>query len=506
MPRWITIQDFKTYLSIIKQGIEYNSVFTYNKLLLLSDFFENNDFVEKLVKDHIVPNFDYSNVIDYLENSYLKLSSSKENSLPVNISWFELFIKAIDFVSKNFVFYLNSENSEFLEKLIGLNKKILEELLDKSIEQIISNPFVFDDEVFNSQILNNISQSNLLSENIKFIRHEIFEKLMDFLHYLRNTENIFDLLMNEYLRISSDESVHEVNNLPNPTLSIDIPVEVNNYYKEFTLDLNIYNRSVVFIVYYKKSDDSLNVFFKLNNLDSENNNINDDSHNYNIKNDSNKNYWDILSSINSVFGNNNSKNKNNKKNQSTIKSNNNKNKNLTKVETENIKLSKDLKFNKFSSFKIFSFLSVVSINEDKTKTQININIIPNNYNKSSYPIYKINNFTKYIDDIIMAENEYNSNYSPFSHNKKNNSNNKNKKFNMNTFSGTIEFVNLKINLKLCNIHSAITSYILKYFHKYYFDKSIYKISKQLLLLLIKNRSNIKHNEDHVVIALLNWCK
>jgi hypothetical protein len=173
--------------------------------------------------------------------------------LPVNISWIELFIKAIDFVSKNFVFYLNPENSEFLEKLSGLNKKILEELLDKSIEQIISNPFIFDDEIFlESEILNNISQSNFLGENFKFIRHEIFEKLVDFLHNLRNTHNIFDLLMNEYLRISSDESVSEVTNLPNPTLSVNIPVEANIFYEEFTIDLSIYNRMVVFIVYYKK--------------------------------------------------------------------------------------------------------------------------------------------------------------------------------------------------------------------------------------------------------------
>ncbi len=320
MPRWISIHDFKTYLSIIKHGIEFNSVFTFNKLLLLSDFFENNDFVEKLVKDNIIPNFDFSNVLDYLENSYLKLSSAKENSLPVNISWFELFIKAIDFVSKNFVFYLNPENSEFLEKLSGLNKKILEELLDKSIEQIISNPFIFDDEIFlDSEILNNISQSNLCeNENFKFIRHEIFEKLIDFLHNLRNTQNIFDLLINEYLRISSDESVSELTNLPNPTLSVDIPVDINNFYKEYTLDLNIYDRILVFIVYYKKSDDSLNVSFKINNNNSSNsnNNQNEDGEEHHDEKDNNRNkgsYWDVLGSFGNMIASSNNKNGKSKK-------------------------------------------------------------------------------------------------------------------------------------------------------------------------------------------------
>ena len=466
MPRWISIEDFTNYLNITKFGIENNSVFTFNKLLLLSDFFENNEFVGKLVKENIVPNFDYSNVIDYLENSYLKLSSSKENSLPVNISWFELFIKSIDFVSKNFVFYLNPDNSEYFDKLKGLNKKILEELLDKSIEQIILNPLIFDDEIFDPEVLNDISQSNIC-ENFKLIRHEIFEKLVDFLHNLRNTNNIFDLLMNEYLRISSEENVSEVNNIPNPTLSIDIPIDINNYYKEFTLDMNIFNRIVVFIVYYKKSDDSLNVSFKLNNSDEKN-------INYNIE-------------INSKANNKNNNNHNSYKN-TPLNNQNNK--------EFNSNCFKDL--NKFSSFKILTFLSVVSLNDEKNKTQINVNTIANNYNKSAYPIYKINNFSKYIDKVQNFFNDPENKNDEMD-------NNENSNIYAGGFNGTIDFVNLKINLKLCNIHSSLTSFILKYFNKFYHDSSINKISKQFFLLLIKNRSINKHREDHVVIALLNWC-
>lgn len=519
MPRWISINDFKEYLNIIKHGIESNSIFTYNKLLLLSDFFENNEFVEKLVKENIVPNFDYSNVIDYLENSYLKLSSSKENSLPVNISWFELFMKAIEFVSKNFIFYLNTENSEYFDKLAGLNKKILEELLDKSIEQIISNPFIFDDEIHEKDNSENIAYGNLYENNFRLIHYEIFEKLIDFLHKLRNTNNIFDLLMNEYLRISSDETINEISSLPNPTLSIDIPVDVNNYYKEFTLDLNIHNRMVVFIVYYKQSDDSLNVSFKLTNIEE---NPAENPSSYPKKgenNNNNKNNFNKMKNPATGYNNSNSRNTNNKNDTSTKITNNNNIKTLHTTNTASYAQnlynsnnynstcnSKDLNLNKFSTFKILTFLNIVTINDDKNKTQINTNIIPNNYNKSAYPIYKINNFTKYVDDLICLQNEdiYKRSASPKNKNKKIEGNHRYQSTLAN-FS-TIETINLKINLKLCNIHSAITSFILKYFNRFYLDDSIFKISKQFFLLLIKNRSSKNHNEDHIVIALLNWCK
>jgi len=502
MPRWISINDFNIYLNIIKNGTEYNSVFTYNKLLLLSDFFENNDFVEKLVKENIIPNFDLSNVIDYLENSYLKLSSSKENSLPVSISWFELFIKAIDFVSKKFVFYLNPENSILLDKLSLLNKKILEELIDKSIEQIISHPFIFDDEILNeSEIFNNLSQSNLC-ENINFLKHEVYEKLIDFLHKLRNTNNIFDLLMNEYLRISSNEVINEINNLPNATLNLEIPVDINNYYKEFLIDLNIYNKMVVFIVYYKKSDDSLNVSFKLKNNDYENesppNLLNNKEK---IKGEKKKNsQWNIFGSLSNFINFNN----NDDGTQNFALNNNNnvfKKKIFFQNGKKNFNFKKEIDFNKFTIFKILSFLSVVTVNDEKNKTQVNINIIANNYNKSSFPIFKLNNFSKIIDDLITQQNKE----SCFKNNNLGNINNLNN-IDINAFSGTIEFVSLKINLKPCNTHSAITSFILNNFQKFYFDNSIYKISKQFLMLLIKNRNHIKKNEDHVVIAFFNWCK
>jgi len=342
------------------------------------------------------------------------------------------------------------------------------------------------------------------------------------------------LLINEYLRISSDESVSELTNLPNPTLSVDIPVDINNFYKEYTLDLNIYDRILVFIVYYKKSDDSLNVSFKINNNNSSNsnNNQNEDGEEHHDEKDNNRNkgsYWDVLGSFGNMIASSNNKNGKSKKaapaasnniknlrkenhlnnynyNNNDYKNNNNNNRNTNNNENGNRK-SKDFNLNKLTSFKILSFLSVVSLNDEKSKTQVNTNIVLNNSNKSAYTIYKINNFSKYLDDLINAQSEEINNFRSQSAASKNPYKNKPaKKVNLKAFAGTIDFVNLKINLKLCNIHSAITSYILKYFDKFYFDGSIYKISKQLFLLLIKNRSNKNHNEDHALIALLNWCK
>jgi hypothetical protein len=349
--------------------------------------------VENLIKENIIPNFDYSNVIDYLENSYLKLSSSKENSLPVNISWFELFIKSIEFVSKNIIFYLTSENSGYLQKLCGLNKKILEELIDKSIEQFISNPFILDDEILEEDILNNFSQ--IQPSEVKLIQQEIFERLIYFLHYLRNTNNIFDLLMNEYLRISCEENLKEINSIPNPTLEFDIPIDLNNYYKEFTIDMNICNKICLFIINYKESDDSLNVSFKICDKDNKSN------HKFNCIN----NFHNNNSELNREKKTNKFKNPFEKFTNNIKKLISKDDKNIINKNNDEMTFdSKNIEFDKFSSFKILTFLSVVCINDDKSKIQVNKNIISNSQdNQNSYCIFRITNFNKYIDDIIINQ-------------------------------------------------------------------------------------------------------
>ena len=125
---------------------------------------------------------------------------------------------------------------------------------------------------------------------------------------------------------------------------------------------------------------------------------------------------------------------------------------------------------KVGSFKIITFISSVMI-EEFSNRQINVKCISNN--KSMHSIYKINN----IKNLIHSALNYDSNY-----------------------------ITVKIYLKPCFIHSMLTSFLLFNFNELYNQVNISKISKQLLVLILKNKHFGMVSEDKVVIALLNWCK
>ena len=122
------------------------------------------------------------------------------------------------------------------------------------------------------------------------------------------------------------------------------------------------------------------------------------------------------------------------------------------------------------SFKIISFISSVVI-EELSNRQMNVKSISNN--KSMHSIYKINNVKNLISNSMNYETHY---------------------------------LTLKILLKPCFIHSMLTSYLLLNFNNLYNQPNISKISKQLLILILKNKHFGNVSDDKVVLFLLNWCK
>ena len=92
------------------------------------------------------------------------------------------------------------------------------------------------------------------------------------------------------MKICSEENLNDINNLPNPTFLLKIDVnDIENYYEEFVLDNQIdlkNERKIVLIIFYKKTDDSLNVSIKMES---------------NNKGNVNDNIFHILTFVSSVF-------------------------------------------------------------------------------------------------------------------------------------------------------------------------------------------------------------
>ena len=386
LPDWITVEDMTSFIAIYQKGVEYITEYTdKEKLLKISEFFQNESFTFSLISDVIMPRLTIENSLGFLSLTYDKLKVASKANGEIDNIWFDFFIKCLDIVGKNLSYYFKKGKSNDIS---NFDVKILDELYEKFSAFLITSNYVITEDV----ALDTLRGSAILLSNLQV--------MIAFLMKSRAQKSFFDLLTNEYMKICSEENINELNTLPNPTFLLKINSnEIESYYEEYKVDISMNLKQIVFVVFYRKSDDSFNVAFKLVEY--------------------------------SNYNNNNPKN---------------------------------------SSFRIVTFISSVIIDEISNR-QINVKSISNN--KSMHSIYKINNVKNLLHSSIGNDSHY---------------------------------ITLKIFLKPCFIHSMLTSYLLYNFNELYNQLNIQKISKQLLVLVLKNKHYGSITEDKIVISLLNWRK
>ena len=438
IPNKITYETFNEFIELVKEQINNeNKVIIKNgvdiiQLIQLSEFFENDSFSLFLINDYIL----YEDIKISKNNAYtlLILSFNKLNKLNINDKynneedieniWLDLFLKSLEIVGKNLLYFFEEE------KLDIFDKKIIDELFEKFFMNLIFSNYLINtkenkinknsnndiDEINTENNLNLINkgekneisfEKNKLANNVAINENIInlvtLRKMIEYLMNRRAQNCFFNLLSNEYMKISSEESLSEINNLPNPTFLLKLDInDIDNYYEEFEIDNQINNeeQKIVLILSYNKLEDSFNISLKLANVDKQNSKIN--------------------------------------------------------------------KINTLKKCDILTFLTSASIDELDIR-QNNIKSISNN--KSKQEIYKINNFTK---SLSFVNNKY---------------------------------LTLKIYLKPCYIHSMLCNYFYYDFENLYNNKSIYKITKNLLSIIIRKRlllNNVDKNLDKIVKCLLNW--
>ena len=437
IPNKISYDTFNEFIQLVKTQISIeNKLIIKNgvdiiQLLQLSEFFENDNFSMYLLNDYILFEDDFK---ISKNNAYilLILSFNKLNKLNVNDKynneedieniWLDLFLKSLEIVGKNLLFFFEEK------KLDIFDKKIIDELFEKFFMNLISTNYLIDtkDNKINNFFQNKYSEDN---DELKMInkeeKHEnsleknktsnsgnkkeniinlpTLRKLIEYLMNRRTQNSFFNLLSNEFMKISSEESLSEINNLPNPTFLLKLDInDIDNYYEEFEIENQINNeeQKLVLIINYRKIEDSFNISLKLTNIDKQSSKIN--------------------------------------------------------------------KTNNLKKFDILTFLTATSIEELDVR-QNNIKSVSNN--KSKQEIFKINNFGK---SLSFVNNKY---------------------------------LTLKIYLKPCYIHSMLCNYFFYDFENLYNNKNIYKITKNLLGIIISKRLQLNYidkNMDKIVICLLNW--
>ena len=325
-PYGISKDDFSTFLYIYSnitfhtgQQIGSNTKKLLS-ILKLMDFFNNEKFNIQIITNIIIPELNSNIAIDLIIFSYDKLCYFSENGQEADNAYFELFYQALEELSKNEMLIIKS-----IDKLKSLDGKIIEELIQKTFRNLIFGKYLIenDDSSNNSKnehIHSDINQMNYFEENevgsrdinkkkkieeaknnnkenTKIINIKNLKNLIEFLMKINNLDNIFSLLTKEYMSLFSSESINELQNMPNPSFQVKIPMAIyENYYEEFPLDININNQLLYLVIFYKIGDKSINACIKLSSKKMEKNNI---GKNENEK--KNKNTFDILTFLTNVL-------------------------------------------------------------------------------------------------------------------------------------------------------------------------------------------------------------
>ena len=430
-------------------------------ILKLMEFFGNEYINVQVITYIILPEINSNIAIDLIIFSYDKLCYFSEKGREANDCYFELFYNSLEELSKDEMMIIRN-----IDKLISLDIKIIEELMQKTFRNLIFGKYFIER---NDNSSNNNNESALLdvNQNSYFDENELQSKdfnnrikkedpminipnkkiittnnlkhLISILIKKNNLDNIFSLLTKEYMSLLSSESISELQNMPNPSFQVKIPLSIyENYYEEFPLDININNQLITLVIFYKISDKSINACIKLASRNKEKNKI----------------------------------------------------------------LNKDDEKSKYKySFDILTLLTNVTVTKGQEKKIIAIqnNLTSMSNNKSMYSILKIPHFnSEIINNSNTTTNSYLTNC-----NTNLITNNDNSSLRINNEKQE-EYIFIIFQIRLCYIYSVLSSYLLQDFDDYANDKNISKLSKQLFVLLIKNQKLNKKNENNLIKSILLW--
>ncbi len=430
LPEYITKISLMDFLFVVKNGINDleelpgSNPNKFLNLIKISDFFKNESVSIQIINDIIMKKINEENAFDLLNFSYERLNIS--NNEEVDNCYFELFYRCLEIIGNNEHLFIKN-----IDRIKLLDKKVIDELLQKTFSHLVYGNYIFlenEKEEISSNDIDPENYFDIMNENDlkkkqrkNIITMSNLNSLISSLYDIYGTKNFFEILTLEYMTLFSQESINELNEAPNPTFQMKISFDdIDNYYEEFPINFSINNKTIIFVIFYKISDDSFNVCMKFGD-------------NPNVK-----------------------------------KAKNNKNKENT--------------FDENFCFKIFTFLSIVKVhkgnNSKPLSSQTNLKCLSNN--KSMHTIFKLTNFTSAMNKSSFFMRESFSNES------------------------NPDYFFISVNLKLCYIHSVLTSYLLRNYSKLCRLNEIHKISKQILVLILKNKYLNKKNENEIVIGINKW--
>ena len=241
VPNNITYEIFDEFIKVINEQINNENKYvikdTTNLIYLfqLSEFFENDGFSMFLISEYLTCDdmkISKDDAYTLLIQSFNKLNKLNindkyNNEEDLENTWLDLFLRTLEIVGIN-LFYFFEE-----DKLDIFDKKIIDELYEKFFMNLISSNYLInlnenlnnnneneekEDEINadnKNNIINNKEKneklSNKLNKKDNIINLITLRKMVEYLMNRRAQSNFFCLLSNEFMKISSEESLTEIN-------------------------------------------------------------------------------------------------------------------------------------------------------------------------------------------------------------------------------------------------------------------------------------------------------
>lgn len=477
LPSFITEKSFNDYILITSTTLteyEESNPFTSGNdllsLLLTSEYFHNNSISIQIMTSIVNNNYallkDYNDVLlPLLSISYKKLMHCSSMNVQCDNVWFELFYICLEKVGCNVNIMVKSFKS-VIEK--NFNVDVVEEIITKTFEWLTLGNFwlIQGDTTYNKgkgELTNNNNHElqNSGGSNVQSVSGCSIEC---------ENETTPNNHMNQ--QIANDDASnthsHVVNNSNNNNGIT--PQDNANQNKHNNNCISLY--TIETLIMYLQSFRNVNSFYEL--LNTEYKNINQTIKENITLTPSPTFQLRIPSHIDNYYEEYTLDLKLNNKQISFV---------LLYKEIDdtfyiNIKLSEDainiaktpLSPEKKNFTQIFTFYTFVQLTHH---IQESIDYISNDRN--IYNIFKLSNFKEFI----KKEQQQNANANALI---------------------------VKVNFKLCFIHSVLCSFLLKQFKSMSRDVNIKLLPKNLFLLIIRNyKLDVNDNNDNdILIALINW--
>ena len=126
LPDWMDIKNLKDYFLYVKLSYDSDEQeinqsvsqikFNFKKLIQLVNYFENDVIFEHMIKMNIIPNINIDNCISLINDAFNYYTQIEENIVMKNL-WLGLIEILTNFLTENFMSYLNEESLTRIKKL-----------------------------------------------------------------------------------------------------------------------------------------------------------------------------------------------------------------------------------------------------------------------------------------------------------------------------------------------------------------------------------------------------